>query len=75
MRVVSSMFSSANCVSAVRADHPSEHHVHDGAGLGLPLRLLLPPRHAGNQAGRGLAFVQPGLPVLGHCYQHSSPGA
>ena len=62
-------------LSAVRADHPSEHHVHDGAGLGLPLRLLLPPRHPGHQARGDLAPVQPGLSFPGHCHKHDSSGS
>ena len=68
------MLSSTNCVCAVRADHPSEHHVHDGAGLGLPLCLLLAPRHAGHQARGGVAPVQPRLPFHGHHQQHHAAG-
>ena len=43
---------------------------HDGAGLHLPLRVLLPAQLAQHQACRGLAPLQPGVPLPGHPGQH-----
>ena len=52
----------------------SEHHLHDGAHLCVPLSLLLPAQHALHQAGGGVAPGEPGLPLLHHHHLHHPSG-
>ena len=56
----------------VQPDHHSEHHLHDGPDICVSLSVLLPPPHALNQAGGGVAPSQPGLPLPGHHHKHHS---
>ena len=58
----------------IQPDLHHQHHLHDGAGLGLPGRLLQPPQHRQHQAGGGLAPLQPRLPLPGDSRQCGHPG-
>ena len=49
-------------------------HLHDGAGLHLPLRVRQPPHHLRHQAGGDLAHLQPRLPLLHHPLQRPASG-
>ena len=49
-------------------------HLHDGAGLHLPLRVRQPPHHLRHQAGGDLAHLQPHLPLLHHPLQRPASG-
>ena len=54
--------------------HLFYQNLHDGAGLGLPLRLGQSAHHLGHQAGGDLAAVQPSLPYPGYHQQHHTAG-
>ncbi len=52
----------------------SEHHMHDGPDLCVPLGLLLAAQHPVHQAGGDVAPGEPGLPVPHHHNLHHTPG-
>ena len=51
-------------------DNHSEHHLHDGPGLCLPLSLRLAPAHPSHQAGGGVAPGQPRLSLPHNHHKH-----
>ena len=51
-----------------------QHHLHDGPDLHLPLGLGQPAHDLGHQAYRGLAVIQPRLPLPRYSCQRLSPG-
>ena len=48
----------------VRADHHGQHHLHDGAGLHLPVGLQQSAHHNRSQTGGGLASCVSRLSLL-----------